>query len=158
MPGNSQPRLEGRNGAIWREYCSGATQEALAEKYEISQTRVSDIVREVRASIPPTDLDALRAQHTEFLAGLTRDAAEIAAMPAKPKYSQGRMMVDADGAPILDHAEKLAAMKTAVAIGERAAKLLGLDAAQKVDVGVTAAAQEAAAKAAADAVTFLHGE
>jgi hypothetical protein len=151
-------RLDGRNGEIWRAYCSGATQEALADEYGISQPRVSEIIAQVRASIPPTDIDAARAEHVEFLQEMRRQAALISAAPARPKYANnGMMMRDEDGNPILDNAEKLNAMKTAVAIGERAAKLLGLDAAAKVDVGVSEAAASAAAQAAADAIARLHG-
>lgn len=45
-------RLEGRNGQIWRAYLEGHTQEAIAERFGISQQRVSQIIEEVRESIP----------------------------------------------------------------------------------------------------------
>lgn len=45
-------RLDGRNGAIWRAYVLGRTQEAIAEEHSISQQRVSQVLAEVRASIP----------------------------------------------------------------------------------------------------------
>lgn len=45
-------RLDGRNGAIWRAYVLGRTQEAIAEEHSISQQRVSQVLAEVRAGIP----------------------------------------------------------------------------------------------------------
>jgi hypothetical protein len=151
-------RLEGRNGRVWEDYCAGWTQEALAEREGISQQRVSQIIAAVRATIPPTDLDEARQRHVAFLEEMQRQAADIARLPAAQAYSNGRPMVDDQGAPIMDYGGKLAAMKTAVGITERAAKLLGLDAPAKVDVGVTEQAQQQAAQAAADALSRLHGE
>lgn len=58
LPGTEVPpmagpeRLEGRNGQIWRAYLEGHTQEAIAERFGISQQRVSQIIEEVRESIP----------------------------------------------------------------------------------------------------------
>lgn len=151
-------RLTGRNGQIWRDYCAGWTQERLAEEHGLSQARISNILAEVRASIPPEDLDEARRRTVDSLAELQSIAIEIARKPARQKYSAGRPMVDADGNPILDEADRLAAIKTATMVTERAAKLLGLDAAQKVEHGITDAAAEVAAQAAADAMSRLHGE
>jgi hypothetical protein len=150
--------LEGRNGEIWRRWCSGTTQEALAQEFDLSQSRVSEIIAAVRASIPPTDLDEARQKHVDMLNELTEMAVQIARKPARQKYSAGRPMFDADGSPILDEADKLVALKTATAIAERGAKLLGLDAPAKVDVGISEQAASAAAQAAGDALSRLHGE
>lgn len=45
-------RLEGRDGTIWQAYVGGATQEHIAVEHGISQQRVSQIIAEVRQSIP----------------------------------------------------------------------------------------------------------
>lgn len=45
-------RLGGRNGEIWRQYASGRTQEWIAERHGIDQSRVSQILIEVRKSLP----------------------------------------------------------------------------------------------------------
>lgn len=45
-------RLDGRNGRVWRAYVSGRTQDAIAVEHGISQQRVSQILAEVRQSIP----------------------------------------------------------------------------------------------------------
>ena len=155
---SNQQRLEGRNGAIWADYCAGYTQDHLAERYGLSQTRISEIIAAVRASIPPTDLDEARQRHLDGVAELQRAAVELARAPLAPAYSNGRMMVDENGAPIRDVGARLSALKVATGITERVSKLLGTDAPAKVQHGLTDAAQEAAAKAAAEALSYLHGE
>lgn len=45
-------RLEGRNGEVWRLYLEGHTQEAIAERFGLTQQRVSQIIEQVRESIP----------------------------------------------------------------------------------------------------------
>ena len=151
-------RLEGRNGRIWRDYCAGYTQEALADRYDLSQARVSVILAQVRASIPQTDLDEARRRTVDALAELQTLAVETARAAPAQAYSNGRPMVNEDGTPILDYAGRLQAVRVATSVTERAAKLLGLDATVKVELGISDQAAEAAASAAADALSRLHGE
>lgn len=151
-------RLEGRNGRIWEDYCAGWTQAGLAEREGLSQQRISEIIAQVRAEIPPPDLDELRQRQVDVLAELQRSAVDIARLPPAPAYSNGRMMVDDDGNPIMDYAARINGIRTAAQITERAAKLLGLDAPSKVEHGVSDQAAQAAAQAAADALSRLHGE
>jgi hypothetical protein len=54
MPQHDGPRLDGRDGQVWRDYLLGHTQEKIATKHRISQQRVSQIVTEIRDSIPQT--------------------------------------------------------------------------------------------------------
>jgi len=150
-------RLEGRNGSIYRAYILGTTQEELAELHGISQERVSQIVREVVASIPEEDLAERRKRSLDVLDVVGREMAAIMDAPAAQAYSNGRPMVNDDGSPILDYGSRMAAADRLVKITERQAKLLGLDAATKVDVAVSEQAKEAAAQAAADAIARLAG-
>lgn len=151
-------RLEGRNGQIWADYCAGYTQEHLAERYGLSQAQVSRILADVKASIPATDLDEARQRTVGALEELQRSAVELARMPLAPAYSNGRMMVDEDGKPILDVSGRLQSIRVATGVIERTAKLLGMDAPAKVEHGMTDQAKTAAAQAAADALSRLHGE
>lgn len=48
------PRLDGRDGEVWRAYLYGHTQEQIATDHGISQSRVSQILTEIRQSIPQT--------------------------------------------------------------------------------------------------------
>jgi transcriptional regulator with XRE-family HTH domain len=52
MPQDEDPRLYGRDGEIWRAHLHGHTQERIAADKGISQQRVSQIIRDIRASIP----------------------------------------------------------------------------------------------------------
>ena len=136
-PANSQDRLEGRNGAIWKAYVSGATQEAIAAEHGISQAQVSRVLSEVRESIPPTERATAVLRELDFVDQMRRAALDVFDLPPKPAYSNGRMMVDENGLPIPDHSARLAAFDRAMKAHERLSKLLGLDAAAKSEVSVT---------------------
>lgn len=110
MPQKNGPRLDGRNGEIWRGYLFGRTQEALAEEYGISQTRISQIITEVRNTLPETDANELRRADLERLDAML------------PLNIQMAVNGDKD------------AVSSVLKIMERRAKLLGLDAPTKQEV------------------------
>jgi hypothetical protein len=150
-------RLEGRNGSIYRAWVLGTTQEALAQEHGLHQTRVAQIIAEVRASIPEEDVAERRAKYLDSLDVLSQEMASI--MDAEPTqaYSNGRPMFAADGTPILDYSVRMAAADRILKIGERASKVLGLDAAVKVDATVSEQADRAAEASAADAIARVLG-
>lgn len=104
------PRLEGRNGEIWRSYLFGKTQEAIAEEYGISQQHVSEIIRKVRESLPEADALELRRADLERLDVML------------PNNMLMAIAGDKD------------AVNSVLKIMERRAKLLGLDAPTKQEV------------------------
>lgn len=112
MPQSDGPRLDGRNGAVWRGYLLGQTQEALAAEHGISQQRISQILGEVRASIPDdarTDAALLDLERLDMmLTGL---------LPAAVK-----------GDPV--------AARAALQVLARRAKQLGLDAAEPLSITI----------------------
>lgn len=110
MPQKNGPRLDGRNGEIWRGYLFGITQEALAEEHGISQARVSQILSEVRNSLPETDLMELRRADLERLDVMLPNNILMAVAGDKD------------------------AVSSVLKIMERRAKLLGLDAPTKQEV------------------------
>lgn len=157
---NGTPRLEGRNGAIWRAYVTGKTQEAIAEELGIDQSTVSRAIAAVRASIPEADKQSLVQREIDFLDVLRARAIEISNLAAAPVTAgkDGNVVHDPEtGAVVRDYSGQLAAMREARAAHERMTKLLGLDAPAKVDVTVTEQTQQAAQAAAADALARLHG-
>lgn len=151
-------RLEGRDGSIYRAWIMGTTQEELAERHGIHQTRVSQIIRAVQAAIPPEDVAERRQRVLDVLNVVGQEMAAIMDTPPAQAYSNGRPMENPDGSPILDYSTRMAAADRLVKLTERQSKLLGLDAAQQVDVHVSEQAKQAAASAAADALAFLHEE
>ena len=137
-----QNRFEGRNGLIWAAHVRGATQEAIAQEHGISQARVSQIITQVRDSIPTTERAAAIVRELDFVDQMRRAALDVFDLPPKPAYSNGRMMVDENGLPIPDHSARLAAFDRAMKAHERLSKLLGLDAATKTDVTVTTSPED----------------
>lgn len=147
--------LEGRAGEIWRLWCSGWTQEALAEKFSIDQTRVSQILADVRALIPETDRAELIRRELDFLDQARTQFMEIADLEAPPAFDQkGNVLRDpVTKAVVRDYSGRVAALKAAQETGDRMAKRLGLDAPITQTVTISAAAQDAAARLAAEALS-----
>lgn len=126
-------RLIGRNGKIWSEYISGDTQEAIGARYGIHQVRVSQIIAEVRRSIPEEDKEARRQRYAEQLDRQSVALEAIIAAGPIPAYSNGRPILLADGETIAeDRTHIVTAMREQRAIQKRAAEMFGLDAAAKV--------------------------
>lgn len=154
-------RLAGRNGVIWRDYCAGVTQEELARREGLSQSRVSQIIAQVRDSIPEEDRELEVQRSLEMLRELRAGALEVYRMRAAPVTAgkDGDLVVDPeDGTYVRDHTGRLRALETALKVDARIAALLGLDAAQKLDMNVSAGEVRAAEKLAADAAARVHGE
>lgn len=127
-------RLNGRNGEIWKAYCRGRTQEWIASQFALSQTRVSQIINEVRATIPDEAREDWRLIALETLSALHAKMVEIVYTPAPPKFQNGEILHDEDGTVLRDYSDQLAAVDRVVKIQERAAKTLGTDAATKTEV------------------------
>lgn len=135
-------RLAGRNGLIWRAYVQGATQEAIAAEHGLTQSMVSRILTEIRASIPEEDRADLIRRETEFLDRMRCLALDLVDRPPIPAYSNGRPIQMEDGTIAEDHSGRLAAWDRALKAHERLSKLLGLDAAAKVDATVRTAPED----------------
>lgn len=144
-------RLMGRNGRIWRDYVRGKTQEEIAEKYEITQASVSNAIAQVRDSIPVIEREALIKEEIDLFRHLRDQVLELWDADAPNLVSNGRVM---DG--IKDHAGRLAALARAESLSARLHRITGIEATQKVDLTMNGE-EEAARKAAADAIAHLHG-
>jgi len=137
---------------------AGWTQEALAEKYDISQQRISAIISAVRAQIPETDRVQLIQREVEHLDNMRRAAAELAVMPLPPAFDQkGNPLIDPrTRQPVLDIGGRASAIKLGLDVQKNLRQLLGLDQPLKVDATVSdAAATKAAELAAAAAARML---
>jgi hypothetical protein len=160
-------RLLGRNGLIWRDYCGGATYEKLAARYGISTSRVGQIIAQVRDSIPEEDRAEEIRRSLEMLRELRDGALEVYRMAPAPVFvgkdgtpARDPSLTDKDplGELVRDHTGRLRALETAVKVDQRIAQLLGLDAAQKMDVNVSGQEESAAARLAAEASSRVRGE
>lgn len=139
QPDGEIPRLEGRNGAVWRRHViDGLTQEAVAQEFGLSQTRVSQIVAQVRASIPEADRAELVTDSLELLRELQTTALEVMRLAAAPVTvgKDGDLLRDPENgmALVRDHSGRLNALKAALAVNESVRRLLGADAAKGLDL------------------------
>jgi hypothetical protein len=161
-------RLLGRNGLIWRDYCGGATQEKLAARYGLSQARVSEIISQVRDSIPEDTREEEVRRSLEMLRELRDGALEVYRLAPAPVFvgkdgtpARDPSTVDdehPEGKLVRDHTGRLRALETAVKVDARIAQLLGLDAAQKMDLTVSGQEESAAARLAAEASARVRGD
>lgn len=133
---DSQDRLSGRNGAIWRAYASGRTQEWIAEQHGISQSRVSQILDEVREVLPADARADWRVIALETLGHLHAEMLELVDAEAPPVFFEDTALTH-DGEVVRDHSGRVAAVDRVLKVQDRAAKLLGLDAATKMEASVT---------------------
>lgn len=147
-------RLEGRNGKIWRDYCAGATQEALAEEHSLAQSRISQIIAQVRDSIPEEEIEERKKRHLGVLDEMSRLMYDQALAQPAPAFSpKGDILRDEDGDVVRDTGARMAAVDRLGRLLERQAKLLGMDAASKVDLNMMA--QQRAAEVAAEAASRM---
>ena len=127
------PRLEGRNGEIWQAYLSGWTQTRIAESHNLSQQHVSDIIREVRESIPEEDLADVRTTIVERLDTLIAEAHDVLRSHHYVVSNAGKIVYDENGQPLRDDGPRLAAAKAIVGFDAERRKLLGLDSPTKLE-------------------------
>lgn len=156
-------RLMGRNGEWWRLHVEGRTQDSIAKEYGVDPSTVSRALKQVRDSIPETVREDEITRSLEFLHQLQAGAMEIYRLTPAPVTvgKDGDWLYDPektgpDGKPLLvrDYSMRIRAGEYALKIQESARKLLGLDAAQRVDHTVSGERAEAErlAKEAADRV------
>lgn len=127
------PRLDGRNGDIWRLYLSGWSQARIAEHHGIGQQRVSQILREVRESIPEQDRQNVRTTVVERLDTMIAEAHEIMRSHHYVVSNSGKIVCDEDGHPLRDDGPRLQAAKAIVQFDAERRKLLGLDSPTKLE-------------------------
>lgn len=140
MP-EQQPRLEGRNGEVWRKHIIyGWTQERCAEHFGISQQRVAEIIAQVRASIPEDSKADLVRASMDLINEVKARALEIADMLPAPVVAgkDGEPVMDPEtGQWVRDFSGRLRALETALKADDTLAKRLGLDAASKIESTAT---------------------
>lgn len=155
--GGQSPKLESRTGEIWKLWVAGWTQEAIGEKYGISQVRVSQILAAVRATIPETDRTELIRRELELLDTMRTKAMELVLAPLPPAFDKdGNALIDPVTRELVrDATGRVAAVKLTLETQRDMRKLLGLDQPLKVDATVTDAAAIKAAELAAEAAARM---
>lgn len=131
-------RLEGRNGKIWQAFLRGQTQDAIAQRYGLSQPRVSQIIAEVRANIPApviADIAQVEADRVAELYAATMEILHASHPLVSLQRGEVVKVTDDEGNSVVleDAGPKLAAINTGLRIVERVAKAYGTDAATKME-------------------------
>jgi hypothetical protein len=131
--------LTGRAGKIWQEHMRGATQRELATKYGVCHQRISQIIDTVRKEVTAESIEEVNQRTLGLLRELTGVHMRIVDGGPQPKVTQsGKIVTDpATGEPIPDWSQVMQAAAGVIRITERAAKILGSDAAARQDLSVT---------------------
>jgi hypothetical protein len=161
MEAPEDPRLHGRNGLIWRQHIlDGRTQEDVGQEHGITQQRVSEIIGQVRATIPDRDRAELVQDSMEVLRELQTTAMELMRMVGAPVTAgkDGDVLYDPeDRSVVRDYSLRLNALKGVLSVNESVRRLVGLDAAKGLDVSVTGAEDAAARMLAEEAARRVMG-
>lgn len=126
-----------RRAEIVDLYRQGHTFTAIGKKFDISRQRAHQLYWQAMDSVVAESVTAHRAAMVEELAEVIRVANQV--MHADHyAHSNGRVVTNPDSSlPLLDDGPKLDAARTIVAAHARLARLLGADAATKVEGNVS---------------------
>ena len=152
-------RNAGRNGRWWRDYVSGMTMEAIAQRDGVTKQAVSAAIKQVRDSIPQQDRAEIRAELRDFYAQIRRSAMEIAELLPPPVVAgkDGDPVIDPEtGAFVRDYSGRLMAWKTAADMADRERRMFGVDEASRLVV--ESGEDEAARRLAAESLAYVEQE
>jgi hypothetical protein len=154
-------RLEERDWTWWTEWISGRTQAAIARDAGVDQSTVSRAIDRVRAVIPESDKEELVRRSVDMLLELQAGALDVWRQAPAPMVAgkDGDYVLDPEtGAHVRDHSGRLAALKAAVGVNESVRRLMGLDAAQKLDMAVATGEARQAERLAEEAARRVAGD
>lgn len=143
MPGNADlPQgLTEREAEVYElTVVNRLSQLKIAERLGISQPRVSQILSEARAKLPAPDLAAIRAAALAMHERVQREALALAEMEGAPVTAgkDGTVVYDPiTGLVVRDYAGRVNALRLALAADQEIRKLMGADAASKVESTAT---------------------
>ena len=133
-----RPEIEGRNGEIYRRYMVyGDSQQAIANRFGISQQRVSDILAAATDEVKAQTQQELIRQSQARLAEITARYVELADKVPAPVTAgkDGIVLVDPETKEVVrDYALQLAALAGLRATDAELAKRMGLNAPDKAVV------------------------
>ena len=134
-------RLDGRNGEIaHRYYMLSQSQQEIADDLQISQSRVSQILTDIRADIDATTREDIRAGIAQRMASMRNAMAELVEMDGMPVTAgkDGAVVKDPENDVVVrDYSLRVKAAQEIRAIEERLAKLYGADEPTRTRTDVT---------------------
>lgn len=150
---------EARDQEWWNLYARGRSQLDIAKQYGTDQATVSRGIARHRATIPDETRDEILKREVDLFSRLRDEVLELwhdtTGVPVTAG-KDGKIVTDPEtGRIVRDHTGRLSALRAAREMGERLARLTGIDAAVRVDLSVAENAETEAA--AAEALSRLHG-
>lgn len=133
-----------RDQEIYEKRVRGATLKTLAEEFDISLSRVSDICKEQRAGLPERSREDLIRASIERLEFLREKVIELAEMPGAPVTvgQHGDILREPDTDEVVrDYSLRIKAIDQAHKLGQTFDKLFGLAAPTAANVEVKASIQ-----------------
>lgn len=115
-------------------------QSKIAERVGLSQQRVSQILERVTANLPVPNLAAVRDESYRMLRHVQEEALNLAEMQGAPVTAgkDGMVVYDPEtGATVRDYAGRNVALRLAIEADKEIRKLMGADAASKVESTAT---------------------
>lgn len=159
MPNQYDPPGQAdRNWEIWDLYAQGFSQREIARRFNLTQGRVSGIIKDIRSQLPEETKQDWRKRELTFLDTMRKDMMELVKKPLPPATnSKGELLRDEDGEIIRDATGRLAAYDRALNTHAKLVQMLGLAEMAKEPTGGSDPTQ-AAQEAAADAAQYLNEE
>lgn len=152
-----QDRNAERDHGWWRDYCHGMTLRAIATRDRVGLSTVSEAIKRVRDSIPEVKREEIRQEIHDLYREIMLEALNIADMLPPPVVAgkDGEPVRDPDDPTVTfrDYSGRLAALKTAADMADRARRMFGVDEAQRVQVET--GEDEAARRLAAESRAYL---
>lgn len=140
----SKARLAERRAQAWELYVGGKTQYQIADQFGLDQSTVSDDLRIHADSMTPQSRDTAVKRHEETIAWAVDQLRELAKMEGAPVTAgkDGNVVRDPERidpvtgrhAVVRDYTGRFTAIRELRGYLDREAKLLGLNAADKVEV------------------------
>jgi hypothetical protein len=112
----------------------------IGEKFDLSHQRVSQILADMKDRMPPIDIEGVRRQSLQLQEDIQRRMYELAELAGAPVTAgkDGELVLDpSSGEYVRDYSGRIAALKLAQEADKEIRKLLGADAAQKVESTAT---------------------
>ncbi|WP_328976398.1 hypothetical protein [Streptomyces canus] len=124
-----------RDADIYRCKVAGMTERAIADRYDLAQSTVHEIIDRGRRDLLTPGAEALRQMEADRLDDARRAAS---AVRARTHYvvQGGAVVTGPDGQPLRDDAPTLKANEQLVRISESWRKLFGLDAPEQLNIAL----------------------
>jgi hypothetical protein len=144
---------------LWKLYARGRRQFDIARKYGVSQQAVSAAIARHRATIPQESKDEIIRKEVDLLTSLRDEVLALWHDTTGAPVTAGKdgaIVRDPETREVVrDHTGRLTAVRTALQVSERLARVTGIDAAVRIDLSASEDAETKAA--AAEALSRLHG-